>query len=155
MKGNGLRRTTVLSAFSEVVRPGCKESEARVTLLLFTGRIQFRWGYGERAERMLQVHENWKDLDSKRSGHQKTQGEETILPFTNGYLCVQVYYSKFPPSIEKRKILLLHPTLGGFSTGNFASMIFYTKSWPYILIVVTGSQFFNCITSLPNLEIPV
>lgn len=37
---------------------------------------------------------------------------ERVMCYHNYLLSVQVYYSKFPPSIEKRKILLLHPTLG-------------------------------------------
>ena len=28
-------------------------------------------------------------------------------------MCLQVYYAKFPPQIDKRQILLLHPVLGG------------------------------------------
>ena len=64
---------------------------------------------------MLLFHADWKDPHTSRPGHQTTKSKcahVCVCVFVILVLCVQVYYAKFPPQIDRRQILLLHPVLG-------------------------------------------
>lgn len=68
----------------------------------------------------------------------------------------KVYYSKFPPSIEKRKILLLHPTLESGATAMAAVGVLkeHGASEQNIVLVTlfsTPRGALNCLQKFPNM----
>ena len=54
-----------------------------------------------------------------------------MISFYTCHLLLQVYYAKFPPSIEKRKILLLIPILGEVQSN---AMTLYTSVVHHLVI---------------------